>query len=183
MFCSTTDPSFYRTSCWGNRCWCPEVKFQFSSNRTPLVHGFDRSMLAPLYLAEISPPEVRGSLMALEQFSIVLGVVLGFWTGFMTRDCELVVLSNCLFLFMIHFASVAGASSWRIPLGIQLIPGIILAIGCYYLPSSPRLLILHGKYNEALASLAKLRLRNPTEANGDILLQVTCPLHKPHSGI
>ena len=43
-------------------------------------------MLAPLYMAEISPPEVRGSLMALEQFSIVLGVVFGFWTGFMTRD-------------------------------------------------------------------------------------------------
>lgn len=43
-------------------------------------------MLAPLYMAEISPPEVRGSLMALEQFSIVLGVVFGFWMGFMTRD-------------------------------------------------------------------------------------------------
>jgi hypothetical protein len=36
-------------------------------------------------MAEISPPEVRGSLMALEQFAIVLGVVLGFWTGFLTR--------------------------------------------------------------------------------------------------
>lgn len=44
------------------------------------------SMLAPLYMAEISPPEVRGSLMTLEQFSIVFGVVLGFWTGFLTRN-------------------------------------------------------------------------------------------------
>ena len=44
------------------------------------------SMLSPLYMAEISPPEVRGSLMALEQFAIVLGAVLGFWTGFFTRD-------------------------------------------------------------------------------------------------
>lgn len=43
-------------------------------------------MLSPLYMAEISPPEVRGSLMALEQFSIVLGAVLGFWTGFFTRN-------------------------------------------------------------------------------------------------
>ena len=43
-------------------------------------------MLSPLYLAEISPPEVRGSLMSLEQFAIVLGVVLGFWTGFFTRS-------------------------------------------------------------------------------------------------
>lgn len=43
-------------------------------------------MLSPLYMAEISPPEVRGSLMALEQLSIVLGVVFGFWTGFITRS-------------------------------------------------------------------------------------------------
>lgn len=46
------------------------------------------SMLSPLYMAEISPPEVRGSLMALEQLAIVLGVVVGFWTGFFTRTCK-----------------------------------------------------------------------------------------------
>jgi hypothetical protein len=45
-------------------------------------------MLSPLYMAEISPPEVRGSLLALEQFSIVLGCVVGFWTGFLTRNGE-----------------------------------------------------------------------------------------------
>jgi hypothetical protein len=43
-------------------------------------------MLSPLYMAEISPPELRGFLMALEQLSIVLGVVLGFWLGFFTRS-------------------------------------------------------------------------------------------------
>ena len=47
-----------------------------------------RSTLSPLYMAEISPPEVRGSLLALEQFSIVLGCVLGFWTGFLTRNSK-----------------------------------------------------------------------------------------------
>ena len=51
-------------------------------------------MLSPLYMAEISPPEVRGSLMALEQFAIVLGAVLGFWTGFFTRDCASVRVMN-----------------------------------------------------------------------------------------
>ena len=44
------------------------------------------SMLCPLYMAEISPPEFRGALMAMEQFSIVLGCVLGFWLGFFTRE-------------------------------------------------------------------------------------------------
>ncbi|KAF8652610.1 hypothetical protein AX16_004299, partial [Volvariella volvacea WC 439] len=111
------------------------------------------SMLSPLYMAEISPPEVRGSLMALEQFSIVLGVVLGFWTGFWTR-------------------SIPNSFSWRIPLGIQIIPGIVLAVGCLFLPPSPRLLVLQGKYEEALLSLAKLRLRTKEEAREDPLLQI-----------
>jgi hypothetical protein len=48
-------------------------------------------MVSPLYMAEISPPEVRGSLVAIEQFAIVLGVVFGFWTGFFTRDCMLLL--------------------------------------------------------------------------------------------
>ncbi|KAK2464442.1 hypothetical protein APHAL10511_003590 [Amanita phalloides] len=96
------------------------------------------STLSPLYMAEISPPELRGSLTALEQFSIVLGVVFGFWTGFFTR-------------------SIPSSFSWRIPLAIQLIPGIILALGVIYLPPSPRLLVLQGRYDEAFQSLARLR--------------------------
>ncbi|KAG6809898.1 hypothetical protein H0H92_014199 [Tricholoma furcatifolium] len=104
-------------------------------------------------MAEISPPEVRGSLMALEQFSIVLGVVFGFWTGFLTR-------------------SIPSSASWRIPLGIQLVPGFILAVGCFFLPTSPRLLVLHGRYEDALASLARLRLRTLEEARRDPLIEL-----------
>lgn len=39
-------------------------------------------------MAEISPPEVRGSLMALEQLSIVSGAGFGFWFGFVCRNRE-----------------------------------------------------------------------------------------------
>nr|GAT57997.1 predicted protein [Mycena chlorophos] len=100
------------------------------------------SMLSPLYISEISPPEVRGSLIALEQFSIVLGVVVGFWIGFVTRN-------------------IPGSVSWRIPLGVQIAPGVLLALGALFLlPASPRLLVLKGKYDEAEASLVKLRGRD-----------------------
>ncbi|KAI8978293.1 general substrate transporter [Trametes punicea] len=111
------------------------------------------SMLSPLYMAEISPPEVRGSLMALEQLAIVIGAVLGFWTGFFTRDNP-------------------GSACWRIPLGIQLIPGILLGLGCMALPPSPRLLVQQGRIEEALRSLAKLRLRSRAEVESDPLLQI-----------
>ncbi|KAJ7093865.1 MFS monosaccharide transporter [Mycena belliarum] len=100
------------------------------------------SMLSPLYISEISPPEVRGSLVALEQFSIVLGVVVGFWIGFFTRQ-------------------IPSSLSWRLPLGLQIAPGVLLAIGAIFLlPASPRLLVLKGRYAEAEATLVRLRGRN-----------------------
>ena len=67
---------------------------------------------------------------------------------------------------------VAGSLSWRIPLGLQLFPGILLGLGAFVLPASPRLLVLQGRKEEALASLAKLRLRTLSEARTDTLIQV-----------
>jgi sugar porter (SP) family MFS transporter len=110
-------------------------------------------MLSPLYMAEISSPELRGSLMALEQLAIVLGVVFGFWTGFITRH-------------------MAGSASWRIPLALQFLPGISLCLGCFVLPPSPRLLVLHDRIDDARKTLAKLRLRTPDEAQEDPLIQL-----------
>jgi MFS family permease len=130
-------------------------------------------MLSPLYMAEISPPELRGSLVALEQLAIVLGVVLGFWAGFFTRSsifCLFFHASRQLTILLL----VAGSLSWRIPLAIQLIPGVLLSIGCLLLPPSPRLLVSQGRINEARHSLAKLRGIAHTESH--ILLRVSSSL-------
>lgn len=72
-----------------------------------------------------------------------------------------------------------GSASWRTPLGFQLLPGLFLGAICLFLPSSPRLLVAHGENDEALRTLARLRLRKPEEAATDPLLQVrmvcNCP--------
>ncbi|KAN0097637.1 General substrate transporter [Tylopilus felleus] len=111
------------------------------------------SMLSPLYMAEISTPELRGSLLAMEQLAIVLGVVFGFWIGFFTRN-------------------ISGSASWRIPFALQLLPGISLCLGCFLLPPSPRFLVLGGRLDDAMRSLAKLRIRTPEEATHDPLIQL-----------
>lgn len=43
------------------------------------------SMVAPLYISEISPPEIRGALLVLEELSIVFGIVVAFWITYGTR--------------------------------------------------------------------------------------------------
>jgi len=85
--------------------------------------------------------------MAIEQVSICLGVVIGYWLGFFTRYIE-------------------GALSWRIPLGVQLIPGILLCIGSLRLPPSPRLLYLRGQDDAGLAALRRLRIQGNTHGEG-----------------
>ena len=75
------------------------------------------SMVAPLYISEISPPEIRGALLVLEELSIVTGIVIAYWITYGTRY-------------------MAGEWAWRLPFLLQLIPGFILAAGITFLPFS-----------------------------------------------
>ncbi len=83
---------------------------------------------------------------------------------YLVQDLRTVELLVCVI--------VPGSLSWRIPLGLQLFPGILLGLGAFVLPASPRLLVLQGRREEALVSLAKLRLRSLSEARTDPLIQV-----------
>ncbi|KAL4895131.1 general substrate transporter [Aspergillus ambiguus] len=102
------------------------------------------SMVAPLYISEISPPECRGTLLVMEEFCIVLGIVIAYWITYGTR-------------FM------AGEWSWRLPFLLQMIPGFILAAGVLMLPFSPRWLASRERNDEALQSLCKLRRLPPSD--------------------
>jgi hypothetical protein len=70
---------------------------------------------------------------------------------------------------------VPGSLSWRLPLGLQIAPGVLLALGAIFLlPASPRLLVLKGRYAEAETSLVKLRGRD------DGLTKVKPSSHAPY---
>jgi MFS family permease len=94
------------------------------------------SMAAFLYISEISPPEVRGTLVVLEEF--VSGIVVAFWITYGTRFIQ----SN---------------RSWSLPFLLQMVSAFVLGAGIYFLPFSPRWLVLKDRSGEALQSLSKLR--------------------------
>ena len=96
------------------------------------------SMVSPLYISEISPPEIRGALLVLEELSIVTGIVVAFWITYGTQY-------------------MTGEWAWRLPFLLQLIPGLILGGGILFLPFSPRWLASKGRNTEALSALGKLR--------------------------
>ncbi|ORY74340.1 putative MFS monosaccharide transporter [Protomyces lactucae-debilis] len=99
------------------------------------------SMVAPLYMSEIAPPEIRGILLVLEEWSIVFGIVLAYWVTYGTR-----LLGG-------------GLSEWtyRLPFLLQIVPAIVLGCGIIFLPFSPRWLASKGRDEESLVALCKLR--------------------------
>jgi sugar porter (SP) family MFS transporter len=119
-----------------------------------LLTVYSLATIAPLYISEIAPPEIRGALLVLQELSIVLGIVVAFWTTYGTRY-------------------MAGEWAWRLPFFLQMVPGFVLGVGIFFLPFSPRWLSAKGRNDEALQVLAKLR-RLPT--NDSRVFQEWCEI-------
>ncbi|TEA14964.1 High-affinity glucose transporter [Colletotrichum sidae] len=96
------------------------------------------AMGSPIYISEISPPNLRGTLLVLESISIVTGVVVSFFITYGTRH-------------------LSGEASFRLPLGLQMVCSTLLGIGILFYPYSPRWLALVNRPQEALDSLVRLR--------------------------
>ncbi len=104
------------------------------------------TVAAPLYIAEIAPPEYRGRLAGMFQFNIVFGILVAF-------------VSNALL-------GGIGENAWRWMLGVEAIPALIYSVLCFGLPESPRWLI--GRKEDRDGGIAVLRLIYPDATDSDI---------------
>ncbi len=104
------------------------------------------TVAAPLYIAEIAPPERRGRLAGMFQFNIVFGILVAF-------------LSNYLLARL-------GDNSWRWMLGVMAVPSIIYTLACLIIPESPRWLI--GRKGDRAAGLRVIRLIYPAASEAEI---------------
>jgi len=109
------------------------------------------SVLAPVYIAEISPARWRGRLVGLFQFSIVLGILVAY-------------LSN----YLIDLAGI-GDLDWRCKLGSGALPAILFFSLLFAIPRSPRWLAGKGRLDEARAVLRDIGEENIEGKMRDIL--------------
>jgi sugar porter (SP) family MFS transporter len=108
------------------------------------------SVLAPVFIAELSPANRRGALVGLFQISIVSGILAAY-------------LSNALVGQVLP-----GPEAWRWKLAVMLVPGGIFAAAMLVIPQSPRWLAARGRMDEAHATAARLGLAEWETISGRI---------------
>ena len=104
------------------------------------------SVVAPMYIAEISPKEKRGQLTALFQFNIVLGILVAYFSNYLI--------------------GTDNADSWRWMLGIVAFPSVLFVILIFRVPESPRWLVL--KKRDAAGALSIFQSIHPQTAQASL---------------
>src|SRR5579885_2424209 len=94
------------------------------------------SFVAPMYIAELVPPRIRGGVVSFNQLMVTLGILVAYIV-----DWGFAPLSN----------------NWRWMFALAVVPGAALAIGMYFMPFSPRWLVDKGREDEARAVLERYR--------------------------
>ena len=104
------------------------------------------SVLAPLYISEISPAKIRGRLVGINQLAIVTGILCAFFSNYILID--------------------TGANNWRWMFMAGTVPAIAFFVLLFFISSSPRWLVIAGKPEHARNVIRRI---NPYE-NVDVML-------------
>ena len=105
------------------------------------------SFISPMYIAELVPAKVRGSLVAVNMLAITTGIVVAYLADY----------------------ALSGIQGWRYMFGLAAIPSIILTVAMWKLPDSPRWLIGRSRVEQARQVLQRARTESDVSAEiGDI---------------
>jgi SP family xylose:H+ symportor-like MFS transporter len=108
------------------------------------------SMLSPMYIAEIAPPKIRGQLVSLNQFAIIFGMLIIYFVNyFISRQGDETWLNNI---------------GWRWMFASETIPAALFLLFLWFVPETPRYMVMKNQDSKALAVLNKLN--GPDKSQG-----------------
>ena len=108
------------------------------------------SIVSPIYISEVAIPEKRGTLVSLYQLAITIGFLLAYLVNYL-------ILKNASPDATATFGQrMFGGEYWRGMLGSEIIPDILFLTVLFFIPESPRWLIVQGRYEQASAILRRI---------------------------
>jgi sugar porter (SP) family MFS transporter len=96
------------------------------------------SVVAPMYIAEISPAKIRGKMTAMFQINVISGILIAYISNYLLREF--------------------GTEPWRWMLGVAGIPAVLFFLLLFLIPESPRFLIKIGEIAKAKLILEKIEV-------------------------
>ncbi len=113
------------------------------------------SMLSPMYIAEVSPPEIRGKLVSWNQFAIIFGMLVVYFVNY-----YIALQGDDLWL---------SKTGWRLMFASETIPATLFLILLFFVPETPRYLVIRNKPEKAFEILRKI---NGSEKAKSILEEI-----------
>lgn len=104
------------------------------------------SVVVPMYLSELAPKKVRGKLTSLMQLLVITGIFIAYLVDY----------------------ALSGAGAWRWMIGIGVIPAVLLMVGIYTQPKSPRWLVTRRDDAEAARGVLLKLCGNPQAAGEEL---------------
>ena len=112
------------------------------------------SVLGPMYIAEIAPPDWRGRLVGFFQVNVVVGILLAYLSNFLIGSMHL------------------SGGEWRWMFGVSGVPAVLFLITLFFIPRSPRWLVTQANLEEALRVLRLTGIPQPKEELDEIVASV-----------
>lgn len=100
------------------------------------------SMLSPMYIAEVAPPEIRGKLVSWNQFAIILGMLVVYFVNYL-----IALKGDDIWL---------NTTGWRWMFASEVIPAGLFLVLLFFIPETPRYLVIKNNSEKALDVLVKI---------------------------
>ena len=113
------------------------------------------SLLSPMYVAEVSPPSIRGRLGTLYQMSIIVGVIVSYGINYLLRN--------------------TGQDNWRWMFLTGVVPSAVFLVCVAIAPESPRFMAMSGRLHEAFLLLERI---GGTESAHNQISEIKTTMHK-----
>lgn len=154
----------------------PSLDLLISFNLYRILGGIGvglASAICPMYIAEIAPSDIRGTLVSCNQFAIIFGMLVVYFVNYMIMGDHQnpVVMKNAMGALTV----MPGSDTWMVSRGWRLmflseaVPATLFGLLLFLVPRTPRFLVMNGLDDEALSILTKIN--GPSKAK-EILKEI-----------
>lgn len=108
------------------------------------------SIVSPIYISEVSPARIRGTLVSLYQLAVTVGFLLAYLANWVIDSNGDLSVAGGL------WTNIWNSEMWRGMLGSETLPALLFFFIIFFIPESPKWLIVRGKMDKASGVLAKI---------------------------